>query len=120
MLHLLRGISRSLLTSLAAAALLLSLSPACFAHDESVPCTIDLVIYPDRTHVDLKFPLQSMLNGDASADPSNSVRVKQPDDIARIDRDAYAKSKAQQMSEGLRITYDGVELKPTVLKVSTD
>jgi hypothetical protein len=101
-------------------AVMLLASPRALAHDESIPCVLDLVIYPDHAEAELKFPTLSLLAADAWADTTHPNMVMQPVDIATIDRDAYVKKKAEQIMQGLLISFDGTDLKPRLINSSAE
>jgi hypothetical protein len=112
--------SNSWPAALLVAALMLATAPNAMAHDESIPCTLDLVVYPDHAQAELRFPILTLLAADAWADKTHPNMVVQPVDIANIDRDAYVKSKADQMIQGMMIAFDGTTLTPKLIKSSAD
>lgn len=88
------------------------------AHDESIPCTVDMVVYPDKVKLELHFPVNSLLDADLQLDPK--LQEKYPKGLTRDVREEFAKSKSDQMSEGLRLTFDGESLVAKVIKVSVE
>lgn len=89
-----------------------------FAHDESVPCSVDMVVYPDKVKLELHFPVNSLLDADLQLNPK--LREKYPKGLTSEVREEFAKSKSEQMSEGLRLTFDGEALVAKVIKISVE
>jgi len=104
---------------IAALALLCSV-PFASAHDESIPCTLDMVIDKDRVTAELHFPLQSLLDADAWSDTTDANVIKSPKSVKEIDRDSYVKSKAAMLLKGLHITFDSVPLAGKVTQISAE
>jgi hypothetical protein len=100
---------------------LCALAQPALAHDESIPCSMDVTIGRSKATVELRFPIADMVANDRNfiaATLPSGVAGLPPVNFGELDNLAVAKEHTQQMLDGLHIRYDNTILAPKLLTVT--